>query len=97
MVNTKEADTTVLVPADAVTSGGTLVPLEVAEHGGFDGDVEVERLVRAYRYKRAGHGEAMQIAAHRTIHEGNLMQVEVIGTRHIEVPVGSGAQRTVYT
>ena len=51
-----------LVPLDAVGEGGAFVVFEVGEHGGVDGDVEVEGFVGAYGYEAGCHGEAVEVA-----------------------------------
>ena len=52
--------------------------------------MEVVALVWSDGHEGGRHSEAMQVARYGTIHVGNLLEVEVIGGREIEVPIPRG-------
>lgn len=76
-----------LVPGDAVAVGGALVVFEVAQNGALDCYAEVVTFIGAYGHKAGCHGEAVQVSGDAAVHVSNLVQVEIIAGREVEIPV----------
>ena len=79
-----------LIPLYAIEAR-MLVILEVAQDARLHSNVEIIGLVRPYWHKTSTHHEAVHLTADRAVHVGNLVSIEVIASRDIDVPVLCGA------